>query len=107
MKVIYIVDEIGNYGNDDDENKMLVVLKTMLRLARKPGEGVIVKVVATSTKATDEVHDAFRDDDECQLDLDVFDEGSEMGEYGFEYKLPDGDESDSDSGSGNFSEDND
>jgi hypothetical protein len=99
MKVICIIDEIGKYENDEYEDKMLTVLKTMLRLAHEPGPGCIVKVMVTSAEATDEVHDMFRDDDDCQLDLDVFDECHELGEFEFESKLVgDGDDSDSSSG---------
>jgi hypothetical protein len=97
--VIRIIDEIGKYKNDEHEDKTPTVPKTMLRLAHEPGPGCIVKVIVTSAEATDEVHDMFRDDDDCQLDLDMFDECHKLGEFGFKSKLVgDGDESDSSSG---------
>lgn len=98
LKVIYIIDQIGKYESDPQETKMLAVLETILGQVHDSGLSCTVKVMATSDEATDLVRDMFRDDDKCQLDLDMLDdECPDLDEYGSDSKLPsDDDDDDSD-----------
>lgn len=80
LNVIIIIDDIGCYETEDCEQSMLLVLRLLLSLARDRSIACMIKILGTSTQMTDQVYDAFQDDDDCVLDFDALEEVDEMEE---------------------------
>lgn len=60
VKVVYMIDRIGEYERDGFKKDMITVLKTVIEQVHDDGMACTVKVLATSDEATDVVRMCFR-----------------------------------------------
>ena len=67
--LVCVLDGIDHYDSDDFEEDMLNVLTQLLHLSRDDRISAAVKVLATTTSATELAQKAFKDDDSCLLSM--------------------------------------
>lgn len=67
LKVVCIIDEIGQYEIDEYGAHMLAALKTILRQSQDSGSGPVIKVLVTSSDPTDRVSELFHEGDQLHL----------------------------------------
>lgn len=93
--VVCIVDGISHYETDEFEEGMLVVLGSLLSLARKGDTDATVKVLASSPTTTDLVQNRFKDDDSSFISLaEIRDLGQGLGEMQLDASSDDEDSGD-------------
>ncbi|KAL2272154.1 hypothetical protein FJTKL_07461 [Diaporthe vaccinii] len=78
--LICIIDGISHYETDEFEDGLLIILGSLLSLARKGDTAATVKVLAGSPTTTDLVQTRFKDDDSSFISLaEIRDLGQGLG----------------------------
>lgn len=88
--LICIIDGISHYETDEFEDGLLIILGSLLGLARKGDTAATVKVLAGSPTTTDLVQTRFKDDDSSFISLaEIRDLGQGLGSMQLEMSSDD------------------
>lgn len=70
VTLVCLIDDISSYDSDEYEADMLIVLESLLSLARDDHLSPAFKILATSPLSTERMQQLFREDDSCHLSIE-------------------------------------
>ena len=70
ITLICLIDDISSYDNDEYEIDMLIVLESLIGLARDDQLTPAFKILATSPLSADSMQKLFKEDDSCHLSVE-------------------------------------